>query len=156
MVAPILDYGAPVWSRSCSSREAEKVQNQAYRYFLGVGSKHPLAAASGDMCWMPTSCRHKLAIVAFWRHLIQSDNNKICKKVYIEALGGVWSCPLCSRSQVGSSKAPIFCWTEKHWHSFNRFWLQYRRKCGWYVQAVGKQRQGWCQWWWKWWQFHTI
>ena len=66
MVAPILDYGAPVWSRSCSSREAEKVQNQAYRYFLGVGSKHPLAAASGDMCWMPTSCRHKLATVAFW------------------------------------------------------------------------------------------
>ena len=84
MVAPILDYGAPVWSRSCSLREAEKVQNQAYRYFLGVGSKHPLAAASGDMCWMPTSCRHKLAIVAFWRHLVQSDNNKICKKVYIE------------------------------------------------------------------------
>ena len=66
------------------TREAEKVQNQAYRYFLGVSSKHPLAAASGDMCWMPTSCRHKLAIVAFWRHLVQSDNNKICKKVYIE------------------------------------------------------------------------
>ena len=84
MVAPILDYGAPVWSRFSSLREVEKVQNQVYRFFLGVGSKHPLAAASGDMCWMPTSCRHKLATVAFWRHLVQIDNNRICKKVYIE------------------------------------------------------------------------
>ena len=33
---------------------------------------------------MPTSCRHKLATVAFWRHLVQIDNNRICKKVYIE------------------------------------------------------------------------
>jgi len=31
MVASILDYGASVWSRFCSLREAEKVQNQAYR-----------------------------------------------------------------------------------------------------------------------------
>ena len=50
MVAPILDYEAPVWFRFCSLREIEKVQNQVYRFFLGVGSKHPLAAASGDMC----------------------------------------------------------------------------------------------------------
>ena len=48
MVAPTLDYGAPVWSRFCSLREVEKLQNQVYRFFLGVSSKHPLAAASGD------------------------------------------------------------------------------------------------------------
>ena len=34
-------------------REPEKLEAmQAYRYFLGVSSKHPLAAASGNMCWM--------------------------------------------------------------------------------------------------------
>ena len=38
-----------MWSRFCSLREVEKVQNQVYRFFLGVGSKHPLAAASGDV-----------------------------------------------------------------------------------------------------------
>ena len=32
MVAPILDYGAPVWSRFCSLREIEKVQNQVHGF----------------------------------------------------------------------------------------------------------------------------
>ena len=32
MVAPILDYEAPVWSRFCSVREVEKVQNRVYRF----------------------------------------------------------------------------------------------------------------------------
>ena len=81
MVAPILDYGAPVWSRFCSLREVEKVQNQVYWFFLGVSSKHPLATASGDMC---CSCKYKLATGAFWRHLVQIDNNRICKQVYIQ------------------------------------------------------------------------
>ena len=67
-----------------SLREVEKVQNQVYRFFLEVGSKNSLAAASGDMCWMPTSCRRELATVAFWRHLMQIDNNRICKLVHIE------------------------------------------------------------------------
>ena len=58
--------------------------NQAYRYFLGVSTKHLLAAASGNMCWMATSIRYKLTTVAFWPHLLQIDNNRICKKVYIE------------------------------------------------------------------------
>ena len=52
-------HEAPVWSRFFYLlllfflREPEKLQAmQAYRYFLGVSSKHPLAAASGNMCWL--------------------------------------------------------------------------------------------------------
>ena len=60
MVARMLDmHEAPVWSRFFYLlllfflREPEKLQAmQAYRYFLGVSSKHPLAAASGNMCWL--------------------------------------------------------------------------------------------------------
>ena len=84
MIAPVLDYGAPVWSRFAGNRDIEKVQNLAYRYFLGVGRKHPLAAASGDMCWMPTKRRHQLSTVMFWIHLLQLDNERIAKKVYNE------------------------------------------------------------------------
>ena len=49
MVASVFDYGAPVWSHYCSTADLEKVQNRAYRFFLGVGRKHPLAAAAGDV-----------------------------------------------------------------------------------------------------------
>ena len=77
MIAPVLDYGAPVWSRFAGNRDIEKVRNLAYRYFLGVGRKHPLAAASRDMCWIPTKRRHQLSTVMFW---IQ----RIAKKVYNE------------------------------------------------------------------------
>ena len=49
MVAPVFDYGAPVWSLYCSTANLEKVQNRAYRSFWGVGRKHPLAAAARDV-----------------------------------------------------------------------------------------------------------
>ena len=58
VVAPVVDYGALFWSHRFSDQEVEKVQFKAYRYSLGVGRKHPLASLSGDMCWMPSKCRH--------------------------------------------------------------------------------------------------
>ena len=54
LVAPVLDYCSPVWSHSLPHSSLERLQHHAYRCFLGVGRKHALAAAAGDMCWMPT------------------------------------------------------------------------------------------------------
>jgi hypothetical protein len=48
-IAPVVDYEALFGSHHFSDQEVEKVQFKAYRYFLGVGRKHPLAALSGDV-----------------------------------------------------------------------------------------------------------
>jgi len=50
--------------------------NQAYRHFLGVCKKHPLGAAS--------SARNQLNMIMFWIHLLQTDNERMVKKVYNE------------------------------------------------------------------------
>ena len=65
VVAPVVDYGALFWSHRFSNQEVEKVQFKAYWCFLGAGRKHPLVALSGDMCWMPSKCHHKLQAVLF-------------------------------------------------------------------------------------------
>ena len=54
MVAPVLDYGAPMWSHSVSKNALEKIQQQAYRCFLRVGKK------------TPTGCID-------WRHVLDAD-----------------------------------------------------------------------------------
>ena len=40
MVAPLFHYGAPVWSHYCSTANLDKVQNRAYRLFLGRCKSH--------------------------------------------------------------------------------------------------------------------
>ena len=52
LVASVLDYGAPLWAHSIPrSNTVERLQQHAYRCFLGVGRKHAAAASAGDMCW---------------------------------------------------------------------------------------------------------
>ena len=84
VVAPVFDYGAPIWSHYCSTTDLEKVQNIAYRFFLGVGRKHPLAAAAGDMCWMPTKWRHQLQTLSFWYYILQKGENRISRRLFLE------------------------------------------------------------------------
>lgn len=85
IVQPILDYGSIIWSHHTTQQIREKVQNRAYRCFLGVGSCHPLAALEGDMCWMPTKYRHKLQLILFWCRLLKLENKNISKLVYNNA-----------------------------------------------------------------------
>ena len=63
LVAPVLDYVTLFWSHHISGTLLERVQQKAYRCFLGTGRKHPLAAAAGDMCWIPTVCRHRIQCI---------------------------------------------------------------------------------------------
>ena len=81
MVAPVVDYGALF---CFSDQEVEKVQFKVYRYFLGVGRKHPLAALFGDMCWMPSKCRHKLQAVLFGVKPLKMDQDRLCSKMLRE------------------------------------------------------------------------
>ena len=85
IVQPILDYGSIIWSHHAKKHVKEKVQNRAYRCFLGVGNRHSLPALEGDMCWMPTIYRHQLQLIMFWCRILKLDNNSITKQVYLNA-----------------------------------------------------------------------
>ena len=36
------------------------------------------------MSWMPNKCRHQLNMIMFWIHLLQTNNERVVKKVYNE------------------------------------------------------------------------
>ena len=44
----------------------EATQNNALRFFLGVGRNHPIAALQGDMGWIPAGFRHNLQFIKWW------------------------------------------------------------------------------------------
>ena len=79
LVASVLDYGAPLWA---PRNTVERLQQHAYRCFLGVGRKHAAAASAGDMCWMPTFRRHQHQYIMMWISIMKMGNNRICKRVY--------------------------------------------------------------------------
>ena len=56
LVWPVIAYGAAIWGdRAFSCIDA--VQNQAMRFYLGVGRYTPTAAVAGDMGWIPSVVR---------------------------------------------------------------------------------------------------
>ena len=85
LVALVLDYGALFWSHHISGTLLERVQQKAYRCILGTGRKHPLAAAAGDMCWMPTACRHRIQCILFWITIMKKEETRMSKRVFLIA-----------------------------------------------------------------------
>ena len=82
LVAPVLDYCSPIWSHSLTHSSLERLKQHVYRFFLGVGRNHALAAAAGDLCWMPTACRHQQQLILLWLSLTKMDGNRMCRKIY--------------------------------------------------------------------------
>ena len=82
LVASVLDYGAPLRAHFIPRNTVERLQQHAYRCFLGVGRKHAAAASAGDMCWMPTFRRHQHRYIMMWISIMKMDNNRICNRVY--------------------------------------------------------------------------
>ena len=81
-VTPILDYSSGVWGYkefSCS----ESIQNRAMRFFLGVNRFTPTHAVIGDMGWDSDINRRKLNMLRLWNRLIQLDESRLSKKVFL-------------------------------------------------------------------------
>ena len=57
LVAPVMDYSSCIWG-SEHYNTLEATQNNALRFFLGVGRSYPIVALQGDMSWIPTGFRH--------------------------------------------------------------------------------------------------
>ena len=90
-VIPIIEYGAEVWGYK-KYTSCEKVQNRAIRYFMGVHPKTPIPALNGDMGWIATDVRRHNAMIRYWNRLMNMNNERITKKVFI------WDKSLCKEN----------------------------------------------------------
>ena len=81
LVAPVMDYSSYIWGFEHYST-LEATQNNALRFFLGVGRNHPIAALQGDMGWIPAGFRHSLQFIKWWLRTRSQEANRISKKVF--------------------------------------------------------------------------
>ena len=87
-VVPILDYQSSVWGFKAYN-DIDSIQNRSIRYFLGVHRFAPKLAINGDMGWMPSTERRWYNMIRYWNRLVNMDDNRICKKVF------VWAYTIC-------------------------------------------------------------
>ena len=81
-VVPILDYQSSIWGFK-DYNIIDTVQNRAIRYFLGVHRFAPKLAINGDIGWLPAKERRWCNILRYWNRLIQMDNSRLCKKIFL-------------------------------------------------------------------------
>ena len=81
-VVPILDYHSSVWGFK-DYNAIDCVQNRSLRYFLGVHRFAPKLAINGDVGWLPAKERRWYNMLRYWNRLINMDNSRICKKIFL-------------------------------------------------------------------------
>ena len=81
-VAPVMDYGSAVWGIK-SFKQINDIQLRALRVFLGVHKFCPIVGIEGDTAWDPPHIRHKLNMLKLWNRLVQMDNDRLTKKVFL-------------------------------------------------------------------------
>ena len=55
----------------------------AARYFLNVGKYTPVAAVNGVTAWYPMECRLWKSVLNNWCRLVNMDNNRLNKRVFV-------------------------------------------------------------------------
>ena len=98
LVAPVMDYSSCIWGFEHYST-LEATQNNALRFFLGVGRNHPIAALQGDMGWIPAGFRHNFQFIKWWLRTRSQEPNRISKKVF------TWSMRLAEGDKIRN-----WCW----------------------------------------------
>ena len=81
-VVPILDYQSSVWGYK-DYNDIDAVQNGTIRCFLVVHRFAPKLAINGDVGWLPTKEHRWLNILRYWNRLVNMDESRICKKVFL-------------------------------------------------------------------------
>ena len=61
---------------------AEKIQNRACHYFLGVNAKTPLSALHGDMGWTRPKYRMYLNILRIYNHFSKMKNDRLTFNIF--------------------------------------------------------------------------
>jgi hypothetical protein len=73
-VSPVIEYAAEIWGYKDNAK-CERVQERAARYYLGVHSKAPLLALTGDMGWMTAKLHRHIKMAKYWNRLNKSGKS---------------------------------------------------------------------------------
>ncbi len=82
LVCSVMDYSSAVWgvkNYDCM----ENVHKRAIRYFVGVHRLSPIPGYIGDMGWDSNRTRWKINIVRLWNRLMDIQEDRIVKKVFL-------------------------------------------------------------------------
>ena len=80
-VWPIMDYCSSIWEFQ-NFNYAEKVQNRAIRYFLGLHRNAPALAFQGDMGWMIPKYKCYISAIRLWNKICNMDAGNLTRKVF--------------------------------------------------------------------------
>jgi hypothetical protein len=80
-VWPILDYCSGIWhfeNHEC----ANKIQNRAIRYFLGIHRNTTIIAFQGDMGWLIPKYRYYLSTLRLWNRIISLPEHSLTRQIF--------------------------------------------------------------------------
>ena len=81
-VIPVLDYSSEVWGARHYPK-TETVHNRAIKLYMGVGKTCPTPTIIGDSGWYPSHIRRKQKMIKLWNKLVQTNDNRLLKKVFL-------------------------------------------------------------------------
>ena len=77
-----MDYSSAIWGTK-NIDCMEYVQRRAIRFFTGVHRLSPIPGYIGDMGWNSNRIRWKVEIIRLWNRLINTNDNRVVKKVLL-------------------------------------------------------------------------
>lgn len=86
-VLSICNYSAHIWAHR-KNLQLLKLQNNAPRFFFGLGTAAPLAALEGDSGWPPMQLQLQYTMVKYWVRVCAMPLSRIPKVAYL------WSCEI--------------------------------------------------------------
>ena len=92
-VTPICTYSAHIWAHR-KKQPLEKIQNNALRFFFGLGTAAPLAALLGDSGWPPIQLHLQFTMLKYWFRVCSMSSERVPKQAFL------WSCSLSDSGKV--------------------------------------------------------
>jgi hypothetical protein len=81
-VSTIIENAAEIWGYKDNAK-CEKVHERAAQYYLGVHSKAPLLALTGDIGWMTAKLHRHIKMAKYWNRLINMENHRLTKTIFL-------------------------------------------------------------------------
>ncbi len=82
-VQTVMHYSSCVWGFRIYDK-CNQVIYKALRFYLGVHKYTPILGLLGDTGWLPSEYDRWLQMLRFWNHLINLNDDRIIKSVFLE------------------------------------------------------------------------
>ena len=92
-VIPVCTYSAHIWAHR-KKQPLGKIQNNALRFFFGLGTSAPLAALLGDSGWPPIQLQLQFTMLKYWFRLCSMPSERVPKQAFL------WSRSLSNSGKV--------------------------------------------------------